>query len=426
MLIEFSIANFRSFDKRQYFSMASSKKNKVSQADNVFSTGLTATPFALRSVCILGPNASGKSNFVKALAFMRSFVSNSARKGQVEDKILIQPFRLRKRNKKRPSEFEIVFIHKDNLYQYGFSLDEKRVWEEWLFKKSLKIKGKLHSVFERKYIPDSKKYFWKINRNLKGNKEVWKASTRENALFLSTAVQLKSESLRDPFDWFNEFMRPVPSPDRLAVDCTIDMLNNPKEKGAVIDFIKSVDIQISDFNIEEVSLNEATKGMPKGIATELRKQMQKEKFQAVNIKAKHNTVEGGAEYFDLEEDESDGTNVLFGISGPILDTLKNGYTVIFDELSNSLHPFALRYLVNLFHNKKLNKKGAQLIFTSHDVSVIHPDIMQRDQIWFIEKNQSMGSELFPLSDFKPRKNEIYSRGYLGGRYGALPKIKGFI
>ena len=119
-------------------------------------------------------------------------------------------------------------------------------------------------------------------------------------------------------------------------------------------------------------------------------------------------------------DESMGTRNLLFLTGPVLEILDKGMVLVVDELGSSLHPLLVRRLVELFQNSRFNKKGAQLIFTSHDTSLLDQDLFRRDQIWFVEKDRDQASKLYPLSDFSPRKNEALERGYLMGRYGALP------
>ena len=133
----------------------------------------------------------------------------------------------------------------------------------------------------------------------------------------------------------------------------------------------------------------------------------------------HHATDQGKAVFSLG-DESMGTRNLLFLSGPVLDILAKGTTLVVDELDSSLHPLLVRRLVELFQSPSVNTTGAQLIFTTHDTSLLDPELFRRDQIWFIEKDSDQASKLYPLSDFSPRKNEALERGYLMGRYGALP------
>ena len=122
-------------------------------------------------------------------------------------------------------------------------------------------------------------------------------------------------------------------------------------------------------------------------------------------------------------DESDGTQKLFAFSGPWLDVLEKGRILFVDELDTSLHPLLVRFLIENFHNEKTNKNNAQLVFTTHDTSILDTDLFRRDQIWFVEKDRENATKLYPLSDFSPRKGEAIEKWYLKGRYGALPVIR---
>jgi len=147
--------------------------------------------------------------------------------------------------------------------------------------------------------------------------------------------------------------------------------------------------------------------------------------QVVDVRTAHLNNHNEAVFFDFE-DESDGTKKLFAFAGPWMDVLKNGYVLFIDELHDNLHPKLVQFLVKLFHNKETNPKNAQLIFTTHETSILSQDVFRRDQIWFCERNKMQSTSLYPLSDFSPKKGkENLERSYLSGRYGALPFIRSF-
>ena len=143
----------------------------------------------------------------------------------------------------------------------------------------------------------------------------------------------------------------------------------------------------------------------------------------VSVKTGHSLTSGKKVLFDIA-DESDGTQKIFALAGPWIDTLENGYVLVIDELHDHLHPLMVKFLINLFHCRETNPKNAQLIFTTHDTSILNQEVFRRDQIWFCEKDKDQSSKLYPLTDFSPRKGvENLERGYLIGRYGALPYLK---
>jgi len=143
----------------------------------------------------------------------------------------------------------------------------------------------------------------------------------------------------------------------------------------------------------------------------------------VSVKTAHVSDNGKKVLFDLG-DESDGTQKIFALAGPWLDTLENGYVLVIDELHDNLHPLIVEFLVKLFHGKETNPRNAQLIFSTHDTSILNQEVFRRDQIWFCDKDRHQATKLYPLTDFSPRKGiENLERGYLSGRYGALPYLK---
>ncbi|MDC9715043.1 MAG: AAA family ATPase, partial [Gammaproteobacteria bacterium] len=164
------------------------------------------------------------------------------------------------------------------------------------------------------------------------------------------------------------------------------------------------------------------------IPDEVKKILEKEgedlsKLKEFKVETQHISDNGKAVSFDFDNQESDGTQKLFRLSGPWLDVLENGYCLVMDELHNSLHPNLVAYLVNMFHNPKINKNGAQLIFVTHETSLLDQEIFRRDQIWFCEKEDNV-TELFSLADFKVRKGaENIEKFYLSGRYGAVPYLR---
>ena len=161
--------------------------------------------------------------------------------------------------------------------------------------------------------------------------------------------------------------------------------------------------------------------MPEAVRKEMLERFKDETF--FNVKTAHILDNGKEVLFDLA-DESDGTQKIFALSGPWLDTLENGYVLVIDELHDNLHPLIVRFLIRLFHNLETNPRNAQLVFTTHDTSILSQEVFRRDQIWFCDKDESQATQLYPLTDFSPRKGvESLERGYLSGRYGALPYLK---
>jgi hypothetical protein len=199
------------------------------------------------------------------------------------------------------------------------------------------------------------------------------------------------------------------------IDFSVRMLQQSGGKQAIRDFLASADISITDIDV--VPRKGVTQTFNFDAATG-KSDVRTEERDFLLPQFRHETEQGSA-IFELG-DESLGTQRLFALAGPVLDILKTGRILIVDELDSSLHPLLVRRLVGLFHNPRINTANAQLIFTTHDTTLLDPDLLRRDQIWFVEKNREQATTLYPFTDFSPRKKEAWERGYLMGRYGALP------
>jgi hypothetical protein len=315
----------------------------------------------------------------------------------------------------------MVFISEGIRYQYGFSATKKRVIEEWLIAYP---KGRPQRWFSRAFNNETEAYEYKFSDYLLGQKSVWQNSTRSNALLLSTAVQLNSDQLKPVFNWFKEQLRPT-NIDGWGPSFTASMCEDNTTKKEILKFLKAADFDIHDIKIETEKFdpNSLPDEFPDDVKEKIIKEMKGKEL--IDIKTLHKTDTGNLVPLDFE-DESDGTKKFFSFAGPWIDILKNGYVLIVDELHDSLHPKMVKYLVELFHNEKTNPKNAQLIFTTHETSILNQEVFRRDQVWFCEKDSSQATILYPLSDFSPRKDkENIELGYLSGRYGALPFIRPF-
>jgi len=412
MLVEFRIKNFRSVRDEQVLSLVASK-DKTLRDTHTLDTGLKAAPSLLRSAAVYGANASGKSNLIKALQYMRGVVAESATVIQPGQTYAVQPFRLDAGSAKEPTEFEVTFIVDGVRYQYGFAMTSQRiVGEHLLVYKAFKPQR----WFTRHFDAEAGKDVYDFGPGLKGPKNLWEGATRPNALFLSMAVQLNSEALRPVFDWFVNGLVIFNEQAQLSPQVSIQMLKQAEERKQICDFLTAADISIADIEV-------VTRKVPgQSLHFDLvagKTEVRSEEMEEHQLRFSHVTDQGKAE-FDLM-DESSGTRNLLFLAGPVMDILRKGLTLVIDELDTSLHTLLVRELVRLFHRPEVNTGGAQLIFTTHDTSLLDaPDLFRRDQVWFVEKDRDQSSTLVALSDFSPRKNEALERGYLIGRYGGVP------
>lgn len=412
MLVEFRVKNFRSLRDEQGLSLVASKDQTL-QDTHTLATGLKAVPALLRSAVIYGANASGKSNLIKALQYMRGVVVESATVIQPGQVYAVQPFRLDAGSAKEPTEFELTFILDRVRYQYGFAMTPQRIVREHL----LVYKAfKPQRWFERHFDAVSGKDVYDFGPGLKGAKHLWEGATRPNALFLSMAVQLNSEALRPVFDWFANSLVIFNEQAQLSPQASIQMLKQAEGRKQICDFLSAADISIADIEV-------VTRKVPRqAVHFDLvasKTEVRTEEVEEDLLRFSHVTAQGKA-IFDFM-DESNGTRNLLLLSGPVLNILRKGLTLVIDELDTSLHTLLVRELVRLFHRPQVNTGGAQLIFTTHDTSLLDAaDLFRRDQVWFVEKDRDQASALVALSEFSPRKNEALERGYLMGRYGGVP------
>ena len=273
--------------------------------------------------------------------------------------------------------------------------------------------------FERHFDAESGKDVYEFGTSLKGAKNLWEGATRPNALFLSMAVQLNSEALRPVFDWFANRLVIFNEQSPLSPQFAMQMLKHEQQRKTICEFLRAADISIADIEVATKQAMMHTFNVD--LATGKREETVSE--QSVDEVKFHHITEHGKAVFDLA-DESAGTRNLLFLTGPILDILNKGLTLVVDELDTSLHTLLVQALVRLFHRPEVNTGGAQLVFTTHDTSLLDAyGLFRRDQVWFVEKRPDQSSLLYPLLDFSPRKNEALERGYLQGRYGAQPFLR---
>ena len=422
MLIEFSVTNFRSIKEEACLSLVASRDKKHGDS-NVVEPKLAENgrPIQLlRSAAIYGANASGKTNLLRGLQTMRDIVLNAS--GSL-DELPVTPFRFDPECHTLPTSFEVICVADGVRYQYGFSATPHEVIDEWLYAWP---SGRMQVWFERSRNETSGESSWKLGGKLTGDREVWRRATRPQALFLSTAISLNSTQLRPLFDWFRERLH-VASVGGWDRSFSLEYCREI-DQADIIDFLTAADLAVADIRIVEKDFSPDM--FPKDMPSELRDIAQNiaerlaEKRTVVDVFLRHQPIDGKSAELDLDE-ESHGTQKMFALTGPWLDSLAKGNVIVFDELHDNLHPALVRFLVSRFHDPEANPYGAQLIFSTHDTSILDRDMFRPDQIWFCERNEHLETRLFPLSDFRPRRSvEDLEKAYLAGRFGALPYIRG--
>lgn len=415
MLVEFKISNYRSFWKEQTLSLVAATTGEL-QKSNSFEPPLKGFPRLLRSVVLYGPNGSGKSNLIKGLTFMQALVFFSSQGRQEGEKIKRHPFLLNTKGVLQPSTFEVTFIQENIRYQYGFEVTDTRVNHEWLLAYP---DNRAQRWFERMYDQETQEEKWYFGPKFSGQKKTWKEATRSNALFLSTAVQLNNEQLKPVYAWFQKLVI-IGHGAQVSRLSTIESCKNHDNLVAILNFLKKANINVDGIEVKEKKFPTENQEMPPEIQDLFKDLIQRNLLLEVFFKHKLSDSEEIVP-FPLTS-ESDGTQKLFAYAALWMDALNNGRILIIDELDNSFHPHLVRFLLQLIHNSESNRQNGQLVFSTHDTSILDRDILRRDQIWFMEKDEEQATQLYPLTDFHPRKNEAIGKGYLQGRFGALPYI----
>lgn len=417
MLVEFRVENHRSLRDEQVLSMESGRGAANPgdlRARHVEGSDLELLPV----VALYGANASGKTNLLHALAFMQHAVMSSANRWKPDEGIPRSPFAWGL-SKSQPSLFEVTMLLDSIRYQYGFQLTDESVSEEWLFAWP---HGKKQTWFER----DDGTF--KFGEHLKGENKVLEGVTRRNALFLSTAAQFAHLQLTPLFVWFRtlEILNFDVSnlPDPMTKDFFAEFGIAELFASGQAGFLKT---RTANEPLRERFLNllqSADLGI-NGLRVEKRNKNHRLPYS--NIELCHQTA-GEEAWLPLRE-ESKGTQSLIRSALPILQAIHSGGVILCDELEASLHPVLAQSIVRQFNDPVTNPHNAQLIFTTHDTNLLGTTlcdpVLRRDQIWLTEKDAEGATVLYPLTDFKPRKHENLERGYIQGRYGAIPFLGDF-
>lgn len=432
MLLEFSVSNFLSFRDKATLSMVASKDDSL--PDNLVKAPVKYKMKVLKTAVIYGANASGKSNFLKAFRFFIDFVLSSHHSAERKENIPISPFKLDVKYTQKPSEFEIYFLHDGTKYQYGFSATSKKIYEEWLYSYP---KKQPRLLFERKALPGKKdKLYLKFGTYWKGDRKRFENILHPKALLLSLAHQLGIAVASDLMLWFRDKVtwaktNPIGQDEQIFTSAWA--ADQEIFRNELVKFLQKADFAISGLTINKVPFHKhhALRIVPKellnNIIDDIKSKLPDGKELTTHeTKFEHiGTDESGAEepiYFDFNE-ESEGTQKLYALAGPIVHVLLNGCCLLVDELDTKLHPLLTREIIHLFTDPDLNINGAQLIFATHDSSLLdQKTLFRRDQIWFTERDGKGSSHLYSLWEFRPRTGENIRNGYLAGRYGAIPVI----
>ena len=409
MLIQFSVANFRSFNQEQTLDLTASNYFSELQ-ENTFRPIKRKKLSLLKAIGIYGANASGKSSLVYALRFMKRQVSTLNR--EPHEKIDTKPFKLSKTMLSRPSQFEVIFVADNQQYQYGFSCTDKAFTQEWLF-----INGK--PVLERNFNDARGEFEYPVldlgKEDLVGIDGWKKFASNSNTLFVPKAASNGSHILAPVVNWFSKLI----IAERFSVQSSLKQLEDRQWSNRILGFLHQMGLQdVQELSSKSIDISKLS--FPDDIPDAIREQIKNDLKSHKDVFVQRKMLDNSAyAEFDLDNEESRGTGALFAFAYPLLDILDKDSVLVVDEIDNSLHPLVVQRIIHYFQNMYPNSR-AQLVFTTHDASLLSKNLLRRDQVWFTEKNSKLSTELYSLDQFSPRKEDAIEKRYLSGRYGGVP------
>lgn len=398
MLCQFTFSNYRSYRDEVTLSMQASSMKEFSQSLLAGGDSQSFLPVAV----IYGPNAGGKSNLLEALGYVRAAVARpilslisgeEAPKGPMPRIPRCLPFSFDAVHADMPTEFEVYYRVDGYEYRYSLGVSATKIVSEGLWRRKVGA-SRSATLFEREREkvdlgPSLRRAGVSVGFN--------PAIPYLSFLYMNTDL----ESVHHAASWFLDCV--FLNYNSFYLERVLEEMLDEGDSPEITSFLKAVDVHVDGFRVEE-----------------------DDEGQRHRVYVRH--VVGGSQYELRLSEESAGTQKLMGLASILLSALETGSTVLVDELDAKLHPKLLRYVILLFKDPKVNKGGAQLIFTSQDVSTMRNDVFRRDEIWFAARDQDEASRLWSLSDLhEPNgnlvsKNAAFDKQYLSGRYGADPYL----
>ena len=386
MLIQFTVENHRSIKDSAVISFAASKDRTFEE--NLLHPDEKRT--LLPALAIYGANAAGKSNVLHAMMTMKDMVVGNAAKASKGEALPWEPFG----GTKEQTTFEIVFVFHGIRYTYGFSYDAKRIYREYLYHWP---NGREALIFSR----ENGVYEFRENVN---EQITLSNRTPDNKLYLVSSNDWNLPQTENAYRWFLEEITFLMNEEPATSETVAQIVSSDDKKARILK-----ELLLADLGITDVTIKNTPGNVPDIVTT-------------------HRIIcaDGTTEYFQLLMDqESAGTRQFFARIGGWLQALENGALLVVDEIEDSLHTLLTRRLIEMIQDRSINTQGAQLLFTTHDAMLLDLNFFRRDQIWFAEKDdKTCATELYSLSSFSPRKGENVRKGYLQGRFGAIPFIGG--
>lgn len=436
MLIQFIISNYKSIREPQ-------KLNMVPGSFKIHPTHIYKEKDSidvLRATAIYGANGAGKSNLVRGLDFLQRFVTEGTR--DIDEEIGIQKFKLNSVYEDKPTTFQVDFKQNNQAYSYYIEINHDVIIEESLIKVIPKKRNA--TIFERKSTKNSNTL--NFGSELMSNKkdelkrEIYEEELRYNQPFLLEGRNKRIEEISLPFQWFDKTLRIV-YPQSEFGGLISSMANDEKFRKKVNQLVKFSDTGIKELKLVKVdvdslfSIDEADH--KKKVLSKVSKTMNSKvigrdgSFYDIYLNEESNEIEaakliasrigktGEEVNFELLE-ESSGTQRFIDILPALVQTIYEGKVYVIDEINRSIHPILIHEILSEYLDSDNNLSKGQMIFTSHESSLLNLELFRQDEIWFVEKDKDGSSNLYSLAEFKPRYDLDIRKGYLQGKFGAIP------
>jgi AAA15 family ATPase/GTPase len=431
MLIRFRVRNFLSFKEEIELSMVAGKVQQ--HPEQVVRHSNRQGIDLLRAALIYGANASGKSNLVKAIDFARSMIVNGVR---AKSSIPRKPFKLDPGFSNEPSRFEFEIQYKGKVFVYGFILDSKRIHEEWLYE----IRSTSEKVlFRRITSPDELN---RVEFGIKTSKkeadllELVALGTPPNRLFLQESIERNIKHFADVYEWFDDVLVII-YPESFHSLAPISSGNANQFGDSLVEYLERFSTGVCGYSLQLVG--EPLSDLPKELLDDLEQSLEEdnaftvlirtgqryfvkkeaEQLKVYKLLLRHRDKSCGSDVLFEMAEESDGTLRLLDLIPMLFPTKQGNRVVIIDELDRSLHPNLSYEFISAFLQADTQE---QIIVTTHEANLLNLDLIRRDEVWFVEKDSSGASSIYSLEEFSPRYDKDIRKGYMLGRFGAIPLI----